>query len=386
MSVIWRNKKAESEWERLQADLQIYTLPSSITGELPAAKERRTAVLNRVEALLDEAKEASTTRVTLLGWWNGQQAQQAWLSLHEAEAELATELPEPEVLSRLPRVIADARRDIGDDEDSAIREATSLYYETYAGNLVQRPAHRAPGQVLGQLIRRRYAALDERNAKALNLRNRILMLASVATLDLLFLLIVGALGNLKFSLSADNAVRELTSSLTMLWVIIFGITGGLISTIPTLVRPKADHDSLGLLGYQAALKMPLGGLFAVVGCIALQSGTLPGVTGVTSLSGLLFWAAAFGMAQQTVTRLIDQRVTSLLTSPGSTGLPRMPVAAEGMGQAAQSSGPIQGDQQASYASEHHELDVTKNEPNIHAEERLSEHRYSAKTSTTTGTG
>ena len=89
--------------------------------------------------------------------------------------------------------------------------------------------------------------------------------------------------------------------LTLLCVIVFGVLGGLISAIPVLARPPAAPDPYGLAVYQGTLKLPLGGVFAVIGCLALQSGTLPGVTGVTSLEGLLFWAAAFGASQQAAT-------------------------------------------------------------------------------------
>jgi hypothetical protein len=115
--------------------------------------------------------------------------------------------------------------------------------------------------------------------------------------------------------------------LTLLCVIVFGVLGGLISAIPVLARESPTlPDPYGLAVYQGVLKLPLGGVTAVIGCLALQSGTLPGVTRVTSLAGLLFWAAAFGAGQQAVSRLLDDQVGNLLNRPGQATLPRHPAA------------------------------------------------------------
>ena len=115
--------------------------------------------------------------------------------------------------------------------------------------------------------------------------------------------------------------------LTLLCVIVFGVLGGLISAIPALARPPTSPDPYGLAPTRGVLKLPLGGVTAVIGCLALQSGTLPGVAGVTSLAGLLFWAAAFGAGQQAVSRLLDNQVGNLLNRPGPATLPRHPAAA-----------------------------------------------------------
>jgi hypothetical protein len=58
--------------------------------------------------------------------------------------------------------------------------------------------------------------------------------------------------------------------LTLLCVIVFGVLGGLISAIPVLARPPAAPDPYGLAVYEGTLKLPLEGVFAVIGCLALQ--------------------------------------------------------------------------------------------------------------------
>lgn len=116
--------------------------------ELPSASSSDDvqATVNDVANLLDQVDswvraQPKSLRKWLREWWTGEGSSRAWLQLREAEAELATTLPDEIALCRLPEALADARREIGDDDDPAIREATSLYFETYGGgSSIGRPA------------------------------------------------------------------------------------------------------------------------------------------------------------------------------------------------------------------------------------------------------
>jgi hypothetical protein len=175
-------------------------------------------------------------------------------------------------------------------------------------------------------LRRCCAVVFDRQARSLTLRNRIFRVMVVTIVILAVLVWITAAARLHWVPEGSTSkVPAFPSAwLTLLCVIVFGVLGGLISAIPVLARSPAAPDPYGLAVYQGTLKLPLGGVFAVIGCLALQSGTLPGVTGVTSLEGLLFWAAAFGASQQAVTRLLDARVGNLLTPPGQATLPHPP--------------------------------------------------------------
>jgi hypothetical protein len=102
---------------------------------------------------------------------------------------LAATLPDEIAICRLPEALADARREIGDDDDPAIRESTSLYFETYGGgSSTDRPAHRRAPQVLARLLRRCCAVVFDRQAQSLTLRNRIFRVMVVTIVILLALL------------------------------------------------------------------------------------------------------------------------------------------------------------------------------------------------------
>jgi hypothetical protein len=314
-----------AEIERLRAELP------------PALKGAAHETVQRAAGQLDAAEKLVKNPPSIREWWTGAQELRASYQVHDAEAELATTLPDQIALARLPEALADARRDIGNDENAAVREATSLYFETYAGgSSAARPPHRSAPVVLSLLLRSRYDAVEKRQDLCLGFRNRaIRLMAFILVIELALVAVAAGAG-----LHLSPVGRSVTASafpsawLTLLCVIIFGVIGGLISAIPALARPGATHDSYGLTVYQAALKPALGGLLAVVGCLALQSGALPGVTGVTSLAGLLFWAVAFGASQQAVTRMLDVQVTTVLSPPGEATLPRSPVPTADLGVAA----------------------------------------------------
>lgn len=170
------------------------------------------------------------------------------------------------------------------------------------------------------------SAVFERQSQALTLRNRVIRVVLVTLFLILVLFFIVAGARLQWSpqTGTTKATSFPSARLTLLCVILFGFIGGLISALPVLGRPPTSPDPYGLAIYQAALKLPVGGVLAVIGCVALQSATLPGVTGVTTLGGLLFWAAAFGASQQAVTRLLDAQVGNLLRTPGQSTLPRQP--------------------------------------------------------------
>lgn len=53
---------------------------------------------------------------------------------------------------------------------------------------------------------------------------------------------------------------------------------------------------------------------AVLGLLILNSGFVPGFSGLGSQPAILVWAMAFGYGQQIVTRFVDQRADSLLVA------------------------------------------------------------------------
>ncbi|MFH9015413.1 hypothetical protein ACH4C6_29095 [Streptomyces sp. NPDC017943] len=60
------------------------------------------------------------------------------------------------------------------------------------------------------------------------------------------------------------------------------------------------------------LRLPVGALAAVFGLLVIQGGFVPGLTDLDSGAQILAWALMFGIAQETVTRLVDQQSKRVL--------------------------------------------------------------------------
>jgi hypothetical protein len=68
------------------------------------------------------------------------------------------------------------------------------------------------------------------------------------------------------------------------------------------------------------LKLPSGGLLALVGLLFVRGGFVPGLSQLDSQPQILAYAFLFGSAQQLVTRLIDRQAQDILTKVPSKEL------------------------------------------------------------------
>ena len=172
-----------------------------LRAELPSAPSRAAqATMRHAAGLLDAVEKSVKKPPSIREWWTGEQSLLASFQVHEAEAELAATLPDEIALARLPQALADARRDIGNDDNVAVREATSLYFETYAGgSSAARPPHRQAPQVLSQLLQSRYDAVDTRQARSLTFRKAAMRTTAVILVSLLAVVAVAAGAQLHLS-------------------------------------------------------------------------------------------------------------------------------------------------------------------------------------------
>jgi len=244
--------------------------------------------------------------------------EQAWLSLHEAAAQIIEVLPLEELLAHAEGVLVRARRALG-AEDSRVRSVESLLREDAPSASRLRPR-------LAQLARATFDALDDGYAQSRGYRNRLIRLTSLAVLGVVLGLIAGTMSKLDFSVG-DHTIR---GSKVVLLVLLFGSVGALVTAIPPVARANGVRNPFGLPLFQLLLKLAMGPLFAIVGVLILQARLINGLQQAQDLRGLLVWATLFGAAQQSVTRVIDQRVTGLLgegpsapaDKPGKARAPR----------------------------------------------------------------
>jgi hypothetical protein len=90
--------------------------------------------------------------------------------------------------------------------------------------------------------------------------------------------------------------------------------GAALATATSLSSRTELATRYSLAITQNVLKAPAGVGTAVLGLLLLNSGFVPGFTGLSSQPAILVWALVFGYGQQIVTRFVDQRANSLVSA------------------------------------------------------------------------
>jgi hypothetical protein len=101
---------------------------------------------------------------------------------------------------------------------------------------------------------------------------------------------------------------------------VWGAFGGVVGALVALRRINGFRGPYGLQFAQIALKLPAGAFIALFALVLLQSAILPPLASVAG-GKLAAYAALFGFAQETVTRMVDQQAGRLLGAARSTSDP-----------------------------------------------------------------
>jgi hypothetical protein len=250
--------------------------------------------------LILKARDSALHAVSLWSWLEGCYQEQAWLSLHEAEAQIIEVLPLEELRARAEGLLGKARHALGGDDPRIWYIKSLLREDATASELRPRLAH---------LARATYDALDDRYAQSRGYRNRLIRLTLMALTGIVLCLVAGMMSTLDFGV-ADHG--QAGGWRTVALLLLFGSIGALVTAIPPLAKANGARNPFSLPLFQLLLKLTMGPLFAVVGLLILEDKLIPHFHAPANLRGLLVWAILFGAAQQSVTRFIDQRVTRIL--------------------------------------------------------------------------
>jgi len=250
--------------------------------------------------LILKARDSALHTVSLWSWLEGCYQEQAWLSLHEAEAQIIEVLPLEELRARADGLLGKARRALGGDDPRIWCIKSLLREDATARELRPRLAH---------LARATYDALDDRYAQSRGYRNRLIRLTLMALAGIVLCLVAGTMSTLDFG-PTDQA--NAGAWRTVVSILLFGSIGALVTAIPPLAKANGARNPFSLPLFQLLLKLTMGPLLAIVGLLILQDKLIGRFSTPANLRGLLIWATLFGAAQQSVTRFIDQRVTRIL--------------------------------------------------------------------------
>jgi hypothetical protein len=300
MDDVTRAKSQSASWRQL-----VIIRAARDRAELAAAGAAGDPRAGHIEELLSCAEWAAGRRPALRRWWSGSSQDLAWISLHEAEAQLTGLLSAGELTAHAKDLLAKARTaSMVDDE--RVQEITAA--------LKSSPACPLDSAAIMHLARAVYGAWDERYAQSRGFRNRLIRLTLISLAALALLMVAFATNLIPLPSGAVPSFVEIAALVSL-----FGAVGALVTAVPPLANAAGTWNPFSLPLYQLLLKLVLGPVFAIVGVMLLQSKVVPNVQFPRRLPDLLVWSVVFGAAQQAVTRVIDRRAEALVSTGPDAG-------------------------------------------------------------------
>ena len=277
---------------------------SAQVGGLPPA--RRAAV----ERHLAAARRAAMRPFPRRQWWNGTSIETAWNATHLAQAGL------PLVVdgSALRRQLVDARR----RASMRLTKSDPLRMAVEDVPLGQRvdQGHATPEdrQTIAAALQASLELADDEHRSLRDWRNRLLRVSLLAFLVLAITVAAGALRPELVPLCSPASAGpvlcpgggSVAAAGDTGTVAFLGALGGALAAVVAMRRANPGSSPYRITPALSLVRVPLGGLTAVIGVLLVQSGEVPGVA-LDTASQLAVFALLFGFSQELVTRLLESR-------------------------------------------------------------------------------
>ena len=269
--------------------------------------------------------------------WTGSQKTAAFGYLHCAEIAALHLLPPAEVDARLPDAAAKLGQVVTNpcDPRRLILDAELVPPRRPPADPSPLRTAMSPTIVMPRSARRSWPAAfhtaydisDLQHTRVRNLRNILLLATIVLVLTAGIVSLVGAWSPTSLPLCFGMDPSESSPSPAcptrggadatpsggdVSLVVLLGALGGALSATIAIrkLRATATPGSLGTA--LAVMKVPFGGLAALVGILLIHGDFVPGLSQLDNQGQIVAYAIAFGFAQQLVTRLIDRHASSVL--------------------------------------------------------------------------
>lgn len=329
--------------------------PSYEATDVPLKAARQAAGLDRNGEPLQRGSRIGRPVNWLVNAWTGGPIKGAFVHLHLALVGLVDLYTEEDILAHSPGVLARMQHCLA-PTDRRRQEAEALFGAVASGastgttsplrhggqNGMLRKIH---GGVNGggngngaaaELCRRRaafreamkisYEAADEQHARVRSLRNTLIIAAALLTALVGLVCMVGLRFPdaipLCFQPSAcPSTIGPFPQPGDIPIVALMGMLGGAMSAtfaiqkIRTTPTPIPNDLQVSL----AFLKLPAGALTAIGGLILIHGQFIPGLSDLDSQGQILAYAIVLGVAQQLVTRFVDQKAEEVLAAVPSKG-------------------------------------------------------------------
>jgi hypothetical protein len=325
------------------ADAFQYQLEALPAGATPTEPELRRTVGQAVQHHLEVARKAAWPQddkrlpigQQLVDWWTGAPVEAASVNLHEAEIALAQILPDDQIQARIPEALA--RLQTIEVTDPRRRAA-----ETQLASNLPANQRRAAFQ---SAVRVGLELKDQQHDRLRGFRNVVLTTAVGLMLLVVALCAVGAwkpdalplcfgpppttatTGQPPPPVQGPTGVacpsgeapptpgtqpRRLPAPGDVTLVALLGLLGGGLSGAFAIRGLQGSSTPYDIPVALSLLKLPSGALTALVGLLFIRGGFIPGLSQLDSQPQILAYAFLFGIAQQSITRLVDRQGQEVL--------------------------------------------------------------------------
>ncbi|MBT0994826.1 hypothetical protein KIN34_11095 [Cellulomonas sp. DKR-3] len=161
-----------------------------------------------------------------------------------------------------------------------------------------------------------YGAADREHQQLRVLRDRLLRVAWLTSLALLLVVAAGTWVPSLFPLCSEDqtvcpAGHGAPDPADVGTVAFLGLIGAGLTAVLAIRRARPSTSPYRLMPALGFLRIPLGGIVAVLGVVLVQSGSVPGVVGLADSQQIAVYAIVFGFAQEAVTRLLENRARAV---------------------------------------------------------------------------
>lgn len=252
----------------------------------------------------------------------------AFRRLHTAEALVTARLPEPERTDRV-RELRFKAESVLDRDDPVLRTPES---DEQVRQLAL-PIARKSDEHVRQLVLQYRGAVDDMYKQANSYRSRLIMLTGIVTLFVLVLVLAAAFGVFSLEVTRDGQLTFGGSpdwsfsgqrALAAAAVCTFGAVGGLLAGAGPVSRLGGVYNPSNLPWYSLLLKIQMGALCGILGVLFVLGEFAPEISPELFWKDAVLWGLVFGAAQQAVTRIVDHRVGTMVSSPTASGTASKP--------------------------------------------------------------
>ncbi|MFE2990532.1 hypothetical protein [Streptomyces sp. NPDC059262] len=298
------HQRASAYVAELQAELDRI----EVRGDLSDETKR---LLEKAEVQLHAAREALNGRDTLRSSISGSVVDRTWANIHRAELCILKLASDKDLTWWGTEVIARARQHLGDEDP--IRNELESQVDLNGKKLDARFRDLAV-----RALREANNAQDLERSRLRSFRN-ILLISVLLTSVIAVLIVVWGYANpeaiarkLCFDSPPPNSKTFCPIGINpaggdVLIVEFFGLCGAALAGAVSLRNMQGTATPYMVPICLLLLRLPVGALAAIFGLLVIQGGFVPGFSNLDSGAQVLAWALVFGVAQESVTRLIDQQ-------------------------------------------------------------------------------